>query len=85
MIKYDASFIKDIDASPKFISEMIVRMNDSIEDLLDDFVFQIATDYCEPPECEKCEDAMHEQIIAPLRDRIYRQILLSMLSGELNA
>lgn len=85
MIKYDASFIKDIDADPRFIETMLDKMIDHIHDEVEDFAFQIMTDYCPAPDDDMHEDALHEQILMPLEGRILDQIALAFIQRCLNA
>jgi hypothetical protein len=75
---YDASFIADIDCNPDSIKRFSDRMMSAIEDDLDDYAFQIMTEYVIAPEDDEEEDAIHAQILIPLRDRIFSQIVLEL-------
>lgn len=76
---YDTEFIRDIDASPRFIDEVIMTMKESIKDMVEDFCFQTMTDYLPAPECEHEEDAMIDQVLSPLQDRVMNQIHLEYI------
>jgi hypothetical protein len=84
-IHFDTKFIRDIDPDPGFLNRMLEFIDEAIADSLEDYAMQIATDYVPaPPEGfdeDAYEDAMAEQVLHPLMDRITNHIIAAWITG----
>lgn len=82
-INIDARFIADIEPDPAFIERMVRVIDEAITDHLSDFAWQIGTDYVPAPDelTDEFEDAMAEQVINPLMDRLTNFIIAKMITN----
>jgi hypothetical protein len=79
--RFDTKFIADIEADPRWLRRMVGLISDAIDDESGDYAWQIATDYIDSPADADTEnptayeDAVAEQVINPLQDRLMDQIM----------